>query len=261
MNLRFPDTTMLVQTGHAVLRNAFAPQGAKTKNLHAVKGSMIAREGDTADCCLLVLEGWIGLSKMLPDGETVIVDIMLPEDFMVIGSQAAPIAAWSIEALSDASYVLVDLDQVNDTAFAATSVRDILIGQVVTTQARTAELMLRMGSGSAANRLAYALLELFVRLESLGLTARTTYDFPLNQQKFGQFTGLSNVHVCRTLRRFERDGLIEYPGPGKIELCDVAALCDIASIDLDALREQILTRPRVNEAPRSRPELAQPVLR
>jgi len=44
----------------------------------AHKGKILIREGEFADHSVLLFEGWIALSKMLPDGETQIIDVMLP---------------------------------------------------------------------------------------------------------------------------------------------------------------------------------------
>jgi len=101
---------------------------------------------------------------------------------------------------------------------------------------------LRLGQGSAASRIAYALLEFYIRLEAIGLVWDHHFTFPITQQKLGEFTGLSNVHVCRTLRRFERDGFISHPHNSDILLCDIDALCDIAGVDLEVLRHEILTQ-------------------
>lgn len=208
----------------------------------AHKGETIVQEGDFADHSMLLLEGWVALSKTLPDGKTQIIDVMLPGDFALIGAVIAPVAACSVEALSDARFVAVRPEQANGPEPRMASLRELLAAIIVTTQARTAELLLRMGTSSAASRIAYALLELYVRLEALNLTRSGRFAFPMTQQKLGEFVGLSNVHVCRTMRRFERDGIIAYPDPAEIVLNDLDALCDIAGIDIETFRNEILIR-------------------
>ena len=102
------------------------------------------------------------------------------------------------------------------------------------------ESLLRIGQGSAEMRISFALLELFVRLEAVGRTDGQKFHLPMNQRQIGQCTGLSNVHVCRTLRRFERNGVITSADHIDIEIVDIGALCDLADIDLDALRAEIV---------------------
>ncbi len=211
----------------------------------APKGRLIVQEGDFADHSMLLLTGWAALSKTLPDGDTQIIDVMLPGDFALIGAVVAPVAACTVEALSDVQFLTLQPENANGADPQMADLRGLLAAMIVTTQARTAELLLRLGKSSAAGRIAYALLELYVRLEDLGLTRNTRFAFPMTQHKLGEFTGLSNVHVCRTLRRMERAGIVAYPDPHDIALTDLDALCEIAGIDLETFRSGILIlRPR-----------------
>ncbi len=206
----------------------------------ALKGETLVQEDDFADHSMLLLEGWVAFSKMLPDGETQIIDVMLPGDFALIGAVYAPVAACSVEALSDARYITIRRAQMNGNEPEMGNLRELTAGEIVRTQARTAELLLRLGHGSAASRIAYALLEFYVRLEKIGMIKNNSFTFPMTQRKFGDFTGLSNVHVCRTLRRFEREGIISHPSTTEIALKKLDVLCDIAGIDLDTLRHALL---------------------
>ncbi len=208
----------------------------------APRDTVLTRENDVADHSILLIEGWVALSKTLVSGDVQITDLMLPGDFALVGTRMVPVAATTIEALSDVRYVMIGPDQANGPGAASEALRQVLAACILTTQSRTAELLLRLGRGTAANRIAYALLEIYIRLQSVGLTVGTAFDFPITQQKFGEFTGLTNVHVCRTLRRFEAGGLIRHPDHRMIELSDLPALCDLADIDLDLLREEILIR-------------------
>ena len=62
---------------------------------------------------------------------------------------------------------------------------------------------------------------------------------PLGQQQLGDFTGLSSVHVCRTLRRLNRIGVIRTGDHMDILIRDLPALADLAQVDLAALRKEI----------------------
>ncbi|MEB8386986.1 Crp/Fnr family transcriptional regulator [Rhodobacteraceae bacterium KMM 6894] len=206
----------------------------------AIKGRIIVQEDDFADHSILLLEGWIAFSKSLPDGQTQIIDVLLPGDFALIGAVNAPVSACSVEALSDVQFINVRSKHANGPSAEMGHLREMMAGEVVRTQARTAGLLLRMGKGSAAIRIAYALLEFYVRLDAIGRVDDDGFHFPITQQKLGEFTGLSNVHVCRTMRRFERDGIIIHPAPLQLVLGDLDALCGIAGIDLSVFRDEIL---------------------
>lgn len=208
----------------------------------ARKGKIIVYEDDFADHSMILLDGWVAFSKMLPDGETQIIDVMLPGDFALIGAVNAPVSSCTVEALSAARFVNIRPSDANGPEPAMARLRELMAAEIVRTQARTAEILLRMGKGTAANRLAYALLEFYVRLEAIGLVKDNCFTFPMTQHKFGEFTGMSNVHVCRTMRRFERDGIISHPTRIDIVLRDINALCDIAGIDLGIFQNEILVQ-------------------
>ncbi|WP_289041122.1 Crp/Fnr family transcriptional regulator [uncultured Aliiroseovarius sp.] len=208
----------------------------------APKGKTIVHEDDFADHSILLLDGWLALSKMLPDGETQIIDVMLPGDFALIGATNAPVAACSVEALSDARFIIIRPADANGAEPEMAKLRELIAAEVVRTQARVAEILLRMGKGAAANRLAYALLEFYVRLDAAGLVKDNRFNLPITQHKIGEFAGLSNVHVCRTMRQFERDGIISHPTHTDIVLNDLEALCNIAGIDLAIFQNEILAK-------------------
>ncbi|MCX7568230.1 Crp/Fnr family transcriptional regulator [Sulfitobacter sp. F26169L] len=208
----------------------------------AEKGRTLIHEDDFADHSMLLLDGWVAFSKMLPDGEIQIIDVMLPGDFALIGAVNAPVAACTIEALSDVRFIKILPAQANGPEVEMEQLRSLFAGEIVRMQARTSELLLRMGKGNAASRVAYALLEFHVRLEAIDLSKDGYFEFPMNQHKLGEFTGLSNVHVCRTLRRFEREGIISHPTYTAIQLNDLDALCMLAGINLDAFRHEILIK-------------------
>lgn len=229
-------------TGFTSLVDAYLALRSNPTIQKAAKGHILVHEAAHADHSMLLLEGWVALSKTLPDGGAQIYDVMLPGDFALVGAKIAPIAAFSVEALTDIRFIVIPPEQVNGPDEEQATVRSMFAAMIVLTQARTSELLLRMGRSSATCRVAYALLELYVRLERIGQAQGGRFHLPLTQHQIGEFAGLSNVHVCRTMRRFERDGLITYEGDHDISLNELDALSEIAEIDLALLREEILLR-------------------
>jgi len=133
-----------------------------------------------------------------------------------------PVAAWDAIKLQRP-----DLDRISKAIRAAS-------------RSRMAERMLRLGRGRAAMRMAYALLELNVRLEALGQARDGKYHIPMNQRILGDFVGLSSVHVCRTLGRLVSDGFVRVAGQMDIEILDFDALSEIAGVDLIGLQREII---------------------
>lgn len=211
-------------------------------------GQRIAFEGGTVASVLCVLEGWIALSKTLEDGERQIIDFVLPGDVTTAISADGATSCLEVEALTDvvvATFNHADWEHLQ-TAFPG--LRELAEHLAAATQARLSERMLRLGKGSAPMRIAYALLELCVRLRSIGQTRDHTFHLPLTQQHLGEFTGLSSVHVCRTLRRLARRGIIATGDHLDIRIIDLSALSDAAGIDVKRLEAEIVPEAALNVA-------------
>jgi CRP-like cAMP-binding protein len=77
------------------------------------------------------------------------------------------------------------------------------------TNAIQREWTLNLGQRTAYERIAHLFVELFLRLEVVGLTNGGSCEFPLTQNDIADATGLTAVHVNRTLQDLRRDGLVE----------------------------------------------------
>ena len=72
----------------------------------------------------------------------------------------------------------------------------------------TREALLNNGRRNAASRIAHFLCELEVRLAATGRSDRG-YHLPMTQEQLADATGLTAVHVNRTLKALGEQGLIE----------------------------------------------------
>jgi CRP-like cAMP-binding protein len=84
---------------------------------------------------------------------------------------------------------------------------------------------------------------LCLRSTEQGLVDGNGFHIPLTQQVLGDFVGLSSVHVSRTLRRLRRQKVLETGDHLDIVVHDVDRLAQIAEVDLDDLRAQIIPAP------------------
>lgn len=71
------------------------------------------------------------------------------------------------------------------------------------------EWLLNVGRREAKARIAHLICELAKRLELAGLADGTPYILPMTQEQLADATGLTPVHVNRTLKALEDEGLIE----------------------------------------------------
>ena len=66
-----------------------------------------------------------------------------------------------------------------------------------------------MGQRHARARIAHLLCEFAVRARAAGLTDTTSLKLPMTQEQIGDAVGLTGVHVNRTLRALEVEGIIK----------------------------------------------------
>ena len=204
------------------------------------KGTVLKSETEDSDARFYVEQGWLAASKSLLDGEQQILEFILPDETYDPTSADGSTSFVQLEALCDAVVATIDrtrwerLLQDDPDLWLSERRRDIAA------QARGSERMLRLGKSSAETRIAYVLIELCMRMNATNTWEECAFHVPLNQKQLGDFTGLSSVHVCRTLRRLNRKDIISSCDHMNIAIHDLPALAELADVDLRALRDRII---------------------
>lgn len=211
---------------------------ATGRGFHA--GATLKLEGGDSGAVYVVLSGWLAISKSLADGARQIVDIVVPGGIIDPATAQGDTSSVQIETLSEARIAIVPHSDWQKLSEADPTVRQLQAVTIAAMLSRMSERMLRLGKASAESRIAYALIELCLRLSAIGGGFGNTYHLPLTQQLLGEYTGLSSVHVCRTIRRLTRLGTISTSDHMDIVIHDIDALAEIADIEVEVLREQII---------------------
>jgi CRP-like cAMP-binding protein len=97
------------------------------------------------------------------------------------------------------------------------------------------EWITNVGRRDARKRVAHLLCEFAVRLRIAGLGDETRYQLPMNQDQLADATGMTAVHINRTLKALEAEGLIERPDPRSICIGDWRKLADVGDFDTNYL--------------------------
>ncbi|MFP3942994.1 MAG: Crp/Fnr family transcriptional regulator [Alphaproteobacteria bacterium] len=202
-------------------------------------GAELMFEGDRVHSVTWVLKGWVGLSKILDDGRRQIIDVILPVDLIAATAANGRCAPYGVTALTDGVMASYSISRLTRQRLEFAPLGDIATRLAAAAAARQSERMLRLGQGNAYERVAHTLLEMFLRLEAIGQTSGNAFRLPMTQREFGDLTGLTSVHVCRTLRRLMHEGMIDYLGQ-EITIRDMAGLARMGRTDIEALREQII---------------------
>jgi len=91
----------------------------------------------------------------------------------------------------------------------APRITQALFWNELVTAAIQREWTLKLGQRTAYERIAHLFVEIFLRLQTVGRTQGKACEFPLTQNDIADATGLTAVHVNRTLQDLRRDGLVE----------------------------------------------------
>jgi len=191
----------------------------------------IYREGQPNECMYTVYHGWFATYKTLDNGRRQILRIALPGD--MLGFQPNLEAPMTHSAIS-----------LTDAVLCAFSRRDMpeLLRKNLSVSKRLQELnardmnicqsrLLTIGQHSAIERIAFFCAELFFRIKSIyNEKEKNEIFFPLSQEDIGDATGLTKIHVNRTLKTMREKGLLEISSRN-LKVMDPQALCEMGNFD------------------------------
>jgi len=169
----------------------------------------IVREGDNPTVVRLMVEGWACRYKDLPDGRRQIVGFFIPGDFCDLNVYILQQMDHSIGAITAVKYLAIPPDMLEDLTEKRPRVAQALLWHELVNNSIQREWLLNIGARSALERMAHLLVELFVRLRAIGKADDNSCHFPLIQSDLADATGVTPVHVNRTLQELRHQGLIE----------------------------------------------------
>jgi CRP-like cAMP-binding protein len=172
----------------------------------------IAREGDKPKDVHLILSGWACRYKQLEDGRRQIVSFFLPGDIcdlnvFILREMDHSIGTITSVTIADLSRDFFDAISAGYPRIAAAFWWESLVNSAI-----QREWTMSLGQRTASERMAHLLCEIFFRLRLAGLTRENGCDFPLTQSDLADATGLSKVHVNRTLQELRSAELIVLKG-------------------------------------------------
>jgi CRP-like cAMP-binding protein len=185
----------------------------------------LIREGDVPRYVHLILEGWGCRYKMLPDGRRQIVAFFLPGDFCDLNVYILKKMDHSIGAISRMRVGFMSRDEMDALTHGHPRIAQALWWHELVDAAVQREWTLNVGQRTAYERIGHLLVELFFRLRAVGLTEGESFDFPLIQNDVAEATGLTAVHVNRTMKELRSDGLLEIERR-RVTLPDLERLMD-----------------------------------
>lgn len=171
-------------------------------------GQYLLREGDRPKYCSYLKSGFVYRHKIVGDGGRQIVSVHVPGDFVDAQNIMLDQADHNIQALTDTVMYMIPIEDVIAVTLAHPAITKALWRETLVEAAIMREWVANVGRRDARARTAHMLCEMAVRREAAGLGPRETFDLPMTQEQLGDTLGLTAVHVNRTLKTLESDGLI-----------------------------------------------------
>ena len=172
----------------------------------------IAREGDKPKDVRLILTGWACRYKQLEDGRRQIVSFFLPGDICDLNVFILREMDHSIGTITSVTIADLSREFFGEISTGYPRIATAFWWESLVNSAIQREWTMSLGQRTASERMAHLLCEIFLRLQLAGLTRDNGCEFPLTQSDLADATGLSKVHVNRTLQELRSTELVVLKG-------------------------------------------------
>lgn len=187
----------------------------------------IARQGENPKVVRLMLSGWACRYKDLPNARRQIVGFFIPCDFCDLNVYILQQMDHSIGAITPVKYLAIPPEQMEALTHCRPRVAQALLWHHLVESSVQREWLLNLGRRSALERLAHLFVELFFRMRAVGLARENTLELPLTQNDLADATGITSVHLNRTVQELRAQGLIEFRNK-KLKILDLDQLIQLA---------------------------------
>jgi CRP-like cAMP-binding protein len=174
-----------------------------------------------------MLSGWACRYKNLEDGRRAIVGFILPGDLFDLNILILREMDHSVAAITSVTLAEITAEDFDAVTLAYPRVLQAFWWDTLVRQAIQREWTVSLGRRNAVRCISHLLCEMFYRLRIVGLTYDNTCDMPITQTELSDATGISAVHINRTLQELRTRNLIVLRGK-ILTIPDLAALQRIA---------------------------------
>jgi CRP-like cAMP-binding protein len=201
----------------------------------------LIREGDAPHSIYLILDGWGCRYRTLQDGRRQIVDFVVPGDLCDLNLFILDRMDHSIGALTRLQVAEIGRDDLHRVVTNHPNITTALWWQELVSISIHREWIVNVGQRNARERIAHLLCEMFLRLETVGLTNGFSCNFPPTQYDIADATGLTSVHVNRSIQELRRHGLVVIDKQ-TLTIPDMLALQQAALFNPEYLHHRRLNR-------------------
>ena len=190
----------------------------------------IVREGDRPSQCCLLVEGFLCRYKYLSDGKRQIMAFYVPGDIPDLLSLHIDVMDHSLATIVASKVAFIPHDALGNLIDQNPRIGNAFWRDTLIDASTFREWIVSLGSRDAYSRIGHLICEMFLKLKAVGLTNGNSFNFPITQGEIGDATGLSTVHVNRSIMELRKEGLIILE-KGRCTIPDLRRLEEAAKFD------------------------------
>jgi CRP-like cAMP-binding protein len=202
----------------------------------AEAGKYLVREHQSETSCCILLSGYACRHKTTFDGRRQIVSFHIPGDILDVQQILFSIADHNIQTITKTDYIVVPCADLKRVVDARPHVAEALWRDTLIDASVFREWVLNVGRRNAKERVAHMLCEFACRIEHAKLGSAHRFELPMTQEDIADATGLTPVHVNRTLAVLSSEGVIERD-KREIRIADWQRMRKVAGFDPAYLHE------------------------
>ncbi|MEP1198961.1 transcriptional regulator FnrL [Tateyamaria sp.] len=190
-----------------------------------VAGQTIAMRGDALDVVASVVEGTATLERVIEDGRTQMVGLLLPSDF--IGRPGRETLQYDVTAVSDVTLCCFQRKPFETLLMEIPAVQQRLLEMALDELDAARDWMLLLGRKTAREKIASLLMLIAKRTMNqdgkvMGDVSRI--ELPISRETMANFLGLTIETVSRQFTGLRKDGVIDLDGNRIVRIPDLEAL-------------------------------------
>ena len=171
--------------------------------------SYILREGDQPDRCAILIRGYAYRHKVTGEGSRQILSLHIPGDALDFQNMFLAEADHNVQMLTRGEVAEISRTDLECLIESRPSVGEAVLVASLVESSIFREWTLNVGRRDSRSRIAHLLCEFSYRLQAQGLSDGGDYELPMTQEQLADATGLTPVHVNRTLKVLQSEGLIK----------------------------------------------------
>lgn len=184
-----------------------------------------AREGDRATHCCVLAAGFAIRHKITGNGARQIVSIHVPGDLLDVQDGTAEYSTTNGQSLSGVRIAMIPRAALLDLAMKHPSIALALWADAGANASILAEWLLNIGRRDARARVSHLICEVKLRQDAVERYGGSGPSWLMTQEQLGDATGLTPVHVNRTIQALRRQGLIG-ADQRALKILDWQGLCE-----------------------------------